>query len=207
MTGDVYIVDTKVANMASIEAAFGRLGVGVARGVDPSMILAAPALVLPGVGSFAAGIDAIDRAGLRSAIVTRCREGRPTLAICLGLQLLCRRSAEAPGVVGLGVIDADVESMPPSRIRPQMGWNRIEASGGPMLRTGDAYFANGYAIRTPPDGWKVSWSDDDGGFVAGLERGRTVACQFHPEISGRFGGRILARWTEAAFETEVAPCV
>lgn len=207
MDRSIYIVDTGVANMSSIEAGFRRLGVAAVRGVDPDLIATATAVVLPGVGSFASGIDAIDRNRLRTAITDRFIDDRPTLAICLGLQLLCRRSAEAPGVAGLGVIDADVEAMPPAAVRPQMGWNRIGASGGPMLETGDAYFANGFALRTAPDDWKVSWSDDEGEFVAGVERGRTVACQFHPEISGRFGAGILKRWTEAAFEAEVLPCV
>lgn len=203
----IHIVDTGVANMSSIEAGFRRQGLSVTRSVDPDVIATATAVVLPGVGSFAAGIDAIDRNGLRSAIIDRLDGDRSTLAICLGLQMLCRSSAEAPGVVGLGVIDAEVEAMPPAAVRPQMGWNRIRASGGPMLETGDAYFANGFALRTAPEDWKVSWSDDEGDFVAGLERGRTIACQFHPEISGRFGAGILVRWTEAAFEAEVMPCV
>ena len=207
MDRSIYIVDTGVANMASIEAAFRRLGMPVVRGIDPVAVATAPAVVLPGVGSFASGIAAIDRKALRASIIGRFDEGRPVLAICLGLQMLCRGSAEAPGVAGLGVIDAEVEAMPPAAVRPQMGWNRIEASGGSMLVAGDAYFANGFALRNAPNDWKVSWSEDEGDFVAGLERGRTVACQFHPEISGRFGAGILARWTETAFETEAKPCV
>ena len=207
MDRSIYIVDTGVANMASIEAAFRRLEVSVVRGIDPGVIATATAVVLPGVGSFSAGIDAIDRNDLRAAITNRLGADRSPLAICLGLQMLCRGSAEAPGIIGLGVIDADVEAMPPAAVRPQMGWNRVEASGGPVLESGDAYFANGFALRTAPAGWNVSWSDDEGAFVGGLERGRTTACQFHPEISGRFGAGILARWTEAAFEAEVSTCV
>ena len=203
----IHIVDTGVANMSSIEAGFQRQGRSVVRSVDPDVIATATAVVLPGVGSFAAGIDAIDRNDLRAAIIDRFDADRSTLAICLGLQMLCRGSAEASGVIGLGVIDADVEAMPPAAVRPQMGWNRIEASGGPVLESGDAYFANGFALRTAPADWNVSWSDDEGAFIAGLERGRTIACQFHPEISGRFGAGILARWTEAAFEAEVSTCV
>ena len=207
MDRGIYIVDTGVANMSSIEAGFRRLGVPVSRGVDPGAVATATAVVLPGVGSFASGIAAIDRNGLRASIIGRFDEARPILAICLGLQMLCRGSAEAPGVSGLGVIDAEVEAMPPAAVRPQMGWNRIRSSGGPIIQRGDAYFANGFALRAAPPDWLVSWSDDEGDFVAGLERGRTIACQFHPEISGRFGAGILGRWTEAAFEAEVVPCV
>ncbi|MHC4245409.1 MAG: imidazole glycerol phosphate synthase subunit HisH, partial [Planctomycetota bacterium] len=86
----IHIVDTGVANMSSIEAGFRRQGLSVARSVDPDVIATATAVVLPGVGSFAAGIDAIDRNGLRSAIIDRLDGDRSTLVICLGLQMLCR---------------------------------------------------------------------------------------------------------------------
>ncbi|MEZ4296351.1 MAG: hypothetical protein R3B70_15375 [Polyangiaceae bacterium] len=71
---------------------------------DPAAVRAAPLVVLPGVGAFAAGMESLTARGLDLAIAERVREGRPLLAVCLGLQLLLDASEEGPGVRGLGVV-------------------------------------------------------------------------------------------------------
>ncbi|XOV77310.1 MAG: hypothetical protein ACFHWZ_17760 [Phycisphaerales bacterium] len=63
-----------------------------------------------------------------------------------------------------------------------------------FLRSGCAYFANSYRLTEAPDGWRVATSHYAGPFLAAMERGATLACQFHPELSGRWGLHLLARW-------------
>ena len=73
---------------------------------ESKIVERAEIVVLPGVGAFAAGMDCLQRTGLVDPILDRIRSGGATLAICLGMQLLCRSSEESPGVEGLGIIDS-----------------------------------------------------------------------------------------------------
>ena len=129
----------------------------------------------------------------------RVESGRPTLAICLGLQLLVDASDEAPGQPGLGVISGRVGRFPSGVKVPQLGWNRVMAEPScRLLGSGTAYFANSYRLEGIPEGWSAATSEHGGTFVAGLERGAVLACQFHPELSGEWGEGVLRRWIEAS---------
>jgi imidazoleglycerol phosphate synthase cyclase subunit len=63
-----------------------------------------------------------------------------------------------------------------------------------MVASGDAAFANSYALPAAPRGWIAAWSTHGARFVAALEAGNILACQFHPELSGTFGAGVLTRW-------------
>lgn len=191
----VFIIETGLANTASVAAAFTRLGVPVERGTDAQSMGRAPFVVLPGVGSFGAGMASLRRAGLVEALRARVLSGAPTLGICLGMQLLCRASEEAPGVEGLGVVPGVLRRFPDGVRVPQLGWNAVEAGeGARLLAGGAAYYANSYRLADAPPGWPVAWSQHGGRFVAALERGRVLGCQLHPELSGTWGLDLLERW-------------
>ena len=84
---------------------------------------------------------------------------------------------------------------------PQFGWNTVEAdSSCEVLADGCAYFANSYRLAEVPDGWSGAVCEYGGEFVAAIERGAVVACQFHPELSGRWGLELLSRWLARAEE-------
>jgi imidazoleglycerol phosphate synthase glutamine amidotransferase subunit HisH len=88
---------------------------------------------------------------------------------------------------------------------PQLGWNHIEADPGcRVLRSGHVYFANSYRLAERPQGVSCAVADHGGPFVAAMERGNLVACQFHPELSGALGATILRNWLELA--SEVSAC-
>lgn len=196
---DVTILSTGSANLASVVAAFERLGSRATITTDPLIAERAELLVLPGVGSLGSAMASLGQRGLIEMIRRRCAAHRPLLAICLGLQLLAEASDESPGVAGLGVIEGRAERFASSVRVPQMGWNRIvPGSGCVMLSEGDAYFANSYALRRAPVGWASATSTHDGAFIAAIERGPILACQFHPELSGQFGLSLLRRWMDAA---------
>ena len=204
---DVVVIETGTANLASIVRALDRCGMRAIPSRDVSAVESAQALVLPGVGSFGAGMEALRSSGMAGPVRRRILEGTPTLGICLGLQILARGSEESPGVEGLGVVDALVRRLPPGRIRPHLGWNRVASTGrGPVVgMDGAAYFANGYALLDAPSGWEVAWTEDGGRFIAAIERDNVVACQFHPEISGEFGERLIRRWS-ATIAREATTC-
>lgn len=197
--GEVVIVDSGVANLASVQAAFGRLGVETRIAADPGAVRAASHVVIPGVGAFGAGISALRARNLDVAIHDAVDAGKPVLAICLGMQLLCDGSAESPGAGGLGVIHGSCERLPDEYRVPHLGWNPVVADEScRTLETMEASFANSFALRSAPDGWSAAWATHGTPFVAALERGRILACQFHPELSGGPGLALIDRWVRGA---------
>ena len=93
----IQIINTGVANIRSLQAAFERIGAAWNLTEDAADISNASHVVLPGVGTFGAAAEALDRLEIRDAIRSRIRDTRPTLCICLGMQLLCKSSEESPG--------------------------------------------------------------------------------------------------------------
>lgn len=191
------VIPTGTANIASVLAAFRRFGVDPEVGRDVSVVENADHVVVPGVGCFGAAMSELDRLGIRDALQQRIDEGRPTLAICVGMQLLATNSEESIGVDGLGRIPHSVGRFPDSVRVPQLGWNQVIA--GPscrFLEDGWAYFANSFRITEVPSGWAGAVANHGGQFVAALEHGDVLACQFHPELSGSWGSGILRRWLD-----------
>ena len=194
---EVVIVGTGTANVASVVAALSRLGETSRISVSPKDIESAERVVLPGVGTLASAIAKLDSAGIRDVVRERVVGDRSTLAICLGMQMLCEASDESPGVQGLGVIPGTATRFSGELRVPQLGWNCIESqSGTQVLGSGYVYFANSYRLTSAPHGWSVATADYGGRFVAAVERGRVVACQFHPELSGEFGMKMIRRWLD-----------
>ena len=117
------ILDTGCANLASLAFAVKRLGVEPLITREAADIRSADRIFLPGVGTAKAAMTALTERGLPELI----REAhQPLLGICLGEQLLGRRSEETGGVGLLGLIDADVRQLnAPGLPLPHMGWNRV----------------------------------------------------------------------------------
>lgn len=195
MTGDVLIVRTGAANLASVVAAFERLGRSVKITDNAFAVSQAQRVVLPGVGAFAPVARRLTESRLGEAIRARVEADLPTLAVCLGLQLLAAGSEEGAGASGLGVLPVTASRFCDDVVVPQLGWNSVEADPGCRLLTdGAAYFANSFKLDEQPPGWKAAWSEHGGRFVAALERGEVLGCQFHPELSGSWGEALLRRW-------------
>jgi imidazoleglycerol phosphate synthase glutamine amidotransferase subunit HisH len=76
-----------------------------------------------------------------------------------------------------------------------MGWNRIVPTRDSKWLTQEFfYFANSYCLGQIPTGWAGATAEHGETFVAAIERGPVLACQFHPELSGAAGLRLLERW-------------
>jgi imidazole glycerol phosphate synthase glutamine amidotransferase subunit len=191
----VAIVDSGVANLASIKCAFERLAVDAIVTRSPAAVAEASHVVLPGVGSFAAGMSALRETGLDQSVKRAFQEQKPLLAVCLGMQLLGESSEESPGVSGLEIVPGTFRSLPDTVRVPHLGWNGVDAPvGAGLLSSGDAAFANSYCLTEPPTGWEVAWTTHGVRFVSALTRGRVLACQFHPELSSNYGTQLLERW-------------
>ncbi len=193
----IQIINTGVANIRSLQAAFDRLHQPWNLTEDADQIAVAPLVVLPGVGAFAAAAESLDRLGLRGAILQRIKEDQPLLCICLGMQLLGQSSEECPTSHGLGVIPHSIQRFSEEVKIPQLGWNEVRPIPNGPFEKGEAYFANSYRLtEEPPADWGYATSDYGGPFISSIWRGRVLACQFHPELSGSWGQQLLSNWIE-----------
>ncbi len=177
---NVRICDYGAGNTRSVVVAFRRLGVDVDVSGDPAVISSADLAVLPGVGSAASAMAGLRRAGLDEALRERMALGRPTLGICLGLQLAVQESEEDGGVAGLGLLPGRAYRLHGARV-PRIGWALVEPLGQAF------YFAHSYAVDTSA---ATATSE---GLVAEARLGSYVGVQFHPEKSGAVGARYLER--------------
>ena len=192
----IKIIDTGVANIRSLQAAFDRLDKPWALTTDASEIGSAKHVVLPGVGTFGAAAAKLDEYQLREALTERIEKGESTLCICLGMQLLCEASEENPGVQGLGIVPEKISRFSEEVQVPQLGWNQVTPNQPDWYESGQAYFANSFRLASVPAGWGFATTDYGGQFVSSVWRGQVLACQFHPELSGEWGQGLLKNWIE-----------
>ncbi len=192
---EVVVVDSGVANLASVTTGFQRLGASVTITDDPHLIRSGHRIVLPGVGAFGAGMAALRSSHLDEAVRDVITARRPLLAICLGLQLLTEASDEDPEIPGIGIIPGVCRRLPADVRVPHLGWNRVSPTPqSRLICEGDAAFANSFCLVEPPSGWAVATTTHGTSFLSALERDRVLACQFHPELSGVWGTELLRRW-------------
>lgn len=194
----VAIFDYGAGNLHSLEKALVGPGLEVVVERDPAAAARADALVLPGVGAFAAATDALasGRAAMREAILG----GLPTLGICLGMQLLFDESDEG-GSAGLGVIPGRVTRLAAARV-PQIGWNAIEGARDVLFDAApldEAYYANSFVCRPADEAVVTAWSTHERDrFPASVRAGEVVGVQFHPEKSSAAGVRFVRAFLERA---------
>ena len=198
----VTLVDHGAGNIASVERALQRLGAESLRANSPACIAEADALLLPGVGHFAALIRVLDDLRLRAPLLEAISHGVQFLGICLGLQALYECSEEAPDLAGLRVLPGNVHALPPSVKLPHMGWNQVQMKRKSRLLEGiDAnayfYFAHSYAAIDAGEA-TVATCTHGVEFTAVLEEKNIHAVQFHPEKSGAAGARVLQNFLRLA---------
>ena len=200
----VTLIDYGAGNATSVERALHRLGVQSIRSSAPECIANAEALVLPGVGHFAALVRALDERSLRAPLLDAFARGVPFLGICLGLQALYETSDEAPELRGLGVFPGNVRALPSTVKLPHMGWNQVRTERASRLLQGVDphayfYFAHSYAAANREGNKEIAATCSHGSeFVAVLESENIFAVQFHPEKSGLAGARLLQNFQRLA---------
>jgi len=194
----IALVDYGMGNLRSVEKALTRVGGEVRLVQTRAEVLAADALVLPGVGAFGDCLKNLAELKLTEAIREFIAMDRPFLGICLGFQCLFESSEEAPGQPGLGIFAGTVPRFAPTVGKvPHMGWNQLQARRPdcPLLRGvpdgSYVYFVHSYYCR-PADEQLVCGTTDYGGeFCSMLWVDQVFAVQFHPEKSQAMGLRML----------------
>lgn len=148
------------------------------------------ALVFPGVGSFGAMVDNLQKRSLFEPLYEQVSSGTPYLGICLGLHLLFEGSDESPDHEGFGLLEGRATRFTKGKV-PQIGWNHIDTLIDSMP-DGWAYYVNSYRIASSSRA--IATSDYHGTFVAAVRTGTMTAFQFHPEKSGPYGLSLLQWW-------------
>jgi imidazole glycerol phosphate synthase glutamine amidotransferase subunit len=198
----IALIDYGAGNVPSVERALQKLGVTSHRVTKPGELDGARAIILPGVGHFAAIIRALDENNLRSALPGAISRGIPFLGICLGLQALYSSSEEAPALSGLNLFRGSVGSLPTSVKLPHMGWNRLRMKRSSALLTGlndTDYFYFAHTFAAPAESQEVAAICEHGSeFAAVVESENIFATQFHPEKSGAAGARLLQNFVRLA---------
>ena len=202
---NVAVVDYDAGNTLSVTRALEKVGARVELSPDPDRVLAADAVVLPGVGAFGDCVRKLRERGMDEACMEVYRSGKPFLGVCVALQVFFERSEESPGVEGLGIFPGTVVRFEGNGLKvPHMGWNELKVSrphpvlGG--LSGEDFYFVHSYYPEPaePPD--LLGESDYGVRFCAAAGRENLVAVQFHPEKSSRAGLQLyenFLRWAHS----------
>ncbi len=196
MSDRVVIIDYGMGNLFSVRNTFAALRVRAGIAGTPAALKRCDRLVLPGVGAFGDAMRELRIRGLIEPIRRFVQTGRPFLGICLGMQLIMDKSAEAPGVKGLALIAGGVQRFGARLKCPHMGWNEIEAVQGEPLFTGVkrpmyTYFCHSYFVRPKRTGVTIGWTRYGARFASIVRDGNVYGVQFHPEKSQETGLRLL----------------
>ena len=189
------LLDYGVGNIHSIKKCFERAGASVAVETEPSRILDAKALVLPGVGAFGKVAEQI--APFRKELKAKLEGGLPAFAVCIGMQILYESSDEGEGE-GIGLFPGRVRRLRHRRL-PHIGWNAVRHGGtGPfegVPRDAFFYFVHSFAPSECSDPCVAT--TDYGDKFASASVGRNVwAVQFHPEKSSDVGYRVVQNFVK-----------
>jgi len=197
----IAILDYGSGNLRSAQRAFERSGVEVVITSDRDVAINAAGLVVPGVGAFAACMRGLVAIGGDEMVRTRVAAQRPTIGICVGMQILFRDGDEHATTElnkGVGIWQESITKLA-APILPHMGWNSVEVSGPSQLFKGISdqafYFVHSYAAKSKV-GTAQAWTTHGEKFLSAVEDGAICATQFHPEKSGDAGLALIKNWVE-----------
>jgi glutamine amidotransferase len=201
MAKKIVIINYGVGNLYSIRKAVALYYSDVTITDDPNIILGANSIILPGVGSFRAGMDGLKKSRLSGVIKKFALSGKPVLGICLGAQLLMSYGYEFGKNKGLDLISGTVENMHDLKISskiPHIGWNKVNLLGpedslfSSVKLPADFYFVHSYYLR-PSNKKSILSQTAYGGkqFCSAVQKGNIFGVQFHPEKSGKNGLKII----------------
>jgi imidazole glycerol-phosphate synthase subunit HisH len=199
---DVTIIDCGIGNIKSVQRMF-QAADGSAEIIDrPEKLNGAKRIALPGVGAFDAGMSALGQGWIEPLNKLALERKVPVLGICLGMQLLCRKSDEGR-LPGLGWIDADVTELDTGGRQdlklPHMGWSVVTPTeANPLIPVEEAeqrfYHVHRYRAVCDRDENVLATAEYGRPFTTAVRRDNVFGVQFHPEKSHRFGLALMRRF-------------
>lgn len=187
------IVDYGAGNLRSVQKALEAIGERALVSGEPAVLDGCDKLILPGVGSFGAGMAELSARGLDLYIKARAADTK-ILGICLGMQFLLERSFEDGENAGLGFCRGDVVRFSSGKV-PQIGWNGVFSLRSPLFEGieegSEFYFVHSY-YAAAGDLDTIAKCEYGVRYSAAVWNGQNVyGVQFHPEKSGDTGLRLL----------------
>ena len=168
----IAIVDYGAGNLNSVKKAFDYLGAEVVVTDQSEIVAVADKIVLPGVGHFSS-LRALNRTGLREALLQAASAGKPFLGICLGMQWLFEGSEECIEVAGAGIFSGKCRQFPSSVKSPHVGWNSLTVQEGSRLLRGiaqDSFVYYTHSFHAPVLAATSAASEYGLQFAAAVER-------------------------------------
>ena len=201
----ITIVDYGLGNIKSITNMLKYLNIESKVTNSADDIKNAERLILPGVGSFDAGMRGLHATGYIDALNHKVlSEKTPILGICLGMQLFCKSSTEGENP-GLGWIDArsirffsNVVNDNKYKV-PHMGWNEVQVVresflSGLYRNPLKFYFVHSYHLVCEDISASIGVANYGYDFTCAVQKDNIYGVQFHPEKSHRYGLALLERF-------------
>jgi glutamine amidotransferase len=197
---NVTIVQYNAGNIQSVLFALERLGVTATVTDDPAMIQAADKVIFPGVGEASTAMSYLKARNLDQLIVSL---KQPVLGICLGMQLMCKHSAENDTNC-LGIFEEHVmvfKATESTTKVPQIGWNTISNLKTELFNdipeNSFAYFVHGYYAELGDN--TIATTDYIQPYSSALQKNNFYGVQFHPEKSASVGEQIIQNFLAVKF--------
>jgi glutamine amidotransferase len=201
----ITIVDYGMGNLGSIANMLKKVGAQAVISSNIEDIETSRKLILPGIGAFGEGMKNLEQRGLIGVLRRKViNEKTPVLGICLGAQLITRRSQEGE-LPGLGWIAADTVRFSTSsngKLKvPHMGWNHVEvAKDDPLLQNLPQeprfYFVHSYHLLCDDTADVLGWTEYGYPFASVVRNRNVYGTQFHPEKSHKYGLQLFRNFVE-----------
>ena len=192
MSNKVAIVDSIGSNLASLIFALNRIGSSFEITDEIDVLNKASHIILPGVG---AAKNAMTKLKQRKLIDEISKLTKPTLGICLGMQIFMDASDEDDAKC-LGIISNTCRPFENNREYPvpHMGWNKVRFNRDSVLTKNlkdDDYYYFVHSYYVPISSETIGVSSYPIEFSAVVQKDNFFGTQFHPEKSGLSGSKIL----------------
>jgi imidazole glycerol-phosphate synthase subunit HisH len=198
----IAIIDYGAGNLRSVRNALTHLGANVVTASTPDQMIDTEKIVLPGVGAFGKGMEALRESGFEQPIIDAAQAGVPLLGICLGMQYLFDSSDEMGQHRGLGLLPGRVKRFPDNELKvPHMGWNQLHIRQENPLLNGIkdkayTYFVHSYYVEADNPDDVLATTDYGIDYASIVGRGNIFGIQSHPEKSQSIGLQILKNFLE-----------
>ncbi|HEY9000048.1 MAG TPA: imidazole glycerol phosphate synthase subunit HisH [Mucilaginibacter sp.] len=191
------IIRYGAGNIFSLTAALDRLGIKYGMVHSEADFEQFDRYIIPGVGHAGAAMNKLQQSGMVEKIKAI---QKPTLGICVGMQLLTAHSEEG---------DANMLNIFPIKTKrftdsaeykvPHTGWNQVYSEKeSPLFKNipigSHFYFVHSYFIEFNP-AYTLASTNYSLKFSASIWRDNFFGVQFHPEKSGKFGETLLTNFS------------